>query len=79
MTIKLKKWGNSHGVVLPHAILRTLRVSENTPLMCVIENNAIVLTPVQKKYTLESMCASINPSNKHEEIMQGRPRGKEIW
>lgn len=83
MTIAIKKWGNSSGVVLPSLLLKKLGVTNGQHLDAEIKNGSLILTPTQRRYTLEELVAQCDKNAPM--IAEGdvwgndAPTGNEIW
>jgi antitoxin MazE len=78
MTTKIKKWGNSYGIVLPKMALNQLNLDENSNIAIKVENFKIIIERVEKKITLEDMMRDFDPKTRHEETDWGPDVGKEI-
>ena len=58
MYANIQKWGNSHAVRLPKAILEPLRLRENDALEIFTDKNQIILRPTKRKrISLEELLA----------------------
>lgn len=79
MPATVQKWGNSLGVRIPKRVAEQLNVVNGSKLEFSIIDNKIVLTPIEKKITLEELMAQITPENQHGEVDWGKPEGNEIW
>jgi antitoxin ChpS len=83
MTIAIKKWGNSSGVLLPAFLLKKLGVGNGQELSAEVKNGALVLTPVNRRYTLEELVSQCDMSlpMQSEDDVWGRdaPTGNEVW
>lgn len=83
MTIAIKKWGNSSGVVIPAILLKQLGVTTGEFLEAEVQNGKLILTPIRKRYTLEELVAQCDPDApaSSEEDVWGKdnPQGNEIW
>ena len=83
MSVAIKKWGNSSGVVLPALLLKKLGVANGQLLDAEVKNGSIILTPVRRRYTLEELVAQCDqnaPAVTEEEIWgKDAPQGNEIW
>ena len=72
MTTKIRKWGNSYGIRVTKARVHELGLRDGS--LIEVPN----IKPVQKKYNLDELIASINPENLHPEIDWGPDVGNEI-
>ncbi|WP_369309243.1 AbrB/MazE/SpoVT family DNA-binding domain-containing protein [Providencia rettgeri] len=73
MSVSIKKWGNSQGIVIPSAILKQLGIDIGQQLDLTVNNGNLVLSPKKKmrmfseSYLLENM----NEYNSHaDELAQ---------
>lgn len=78
MQSQVKKWGNSASVRIPAAILDAVHVSIGQDVDIRAENGRIVIEPLRKQITLESLLSQIMPDNLHAEVDFGTPAGREI-
>lgn len=76
---KIKKWGNSHAVRLPRAILDKAGLKENNSVEIMVREGNIVMVPCKKHLTLQERIADYQGDYKPQEWDTGRPVGKEIW
>ncbi len=80
MQAAFKRWGNSHGIIIPKPILEVVGIGENEPVNVSIENGAIVIRkPVPGKKTIEDFFKGYTGRSETLEIDWGVPRGKEVW
>ncbi|MCM0080188.1 AbrB/MazE/SpoVT family DNA-binding domain-containing protein [Geomonas sp. Red32] len=79
MLVKAQKWGNSLAVRLPKALADECGIEANSPIEIVREENCIVIKPVRKKVSLDSLLANITEDNLHSEVETGQPVGRERW
>jgi len=79
MRAKIQKWGNSLAVRLPKAITEKAGLGiEDEVDVDVEDTGKVVLLPrLKKAYRLEELLTEITPSNLHDEIDFGEPRGRE--
>lgn len=72
---KIKKWGNSMGVLIPKGIIQKVGATEGSEfdLKVVEGSNEIRLVPrkQQKQYTLQDLLSKCKPENRHNEIDWG--------
>jgi antitoxin MazE len=78
-SVQLVKWGNSHAVRLPKAILQQAQIREGDHLEVRVEKGRIALEPASPKLTLQDLVARITPKNLHDEQDWGKPVGREVW
>ena len=81
MEAKLQKWGNSSGIRLPSAILKSLNLKVNDKVELTQENDKIVISviPKVKKISLEEEFKKYKGPNLAKEFVWDEPKGKEIW
>ncbi len=73
--IKIRKMGNSHGILIPQEILKSMQWEAGQFVDLILELNALVLaTPVP---TLNDLVNSVPKKMKIKEVSTGRPVGKE--
>lgn len=77
--VQLVKWGNSHAVRLPKAVLQKAEIREGDELEVRVEKGRIALQPAAPKLTLSDLVGRITPGNLHDEQDWGRPVGREVW
>ena len=77
--VQLVKWGNSHAVRIPKAVLDQVEIREGDELEIRVEEGRIALEPVARKLTLRDLVARITPRNLHNEQDWGKPVGREVW
>jgi antitoxin MazE len=78
MHSQVKKWGNSASVRIPAAILDTVHISIDQDVDIRAENGRIVIEPLRKQLTLESLLSQVTPDNLHGEVDFGSSVGSEI-
>jgi antitoxin MazE len=78
MHSQVKKWGNSASVRIPAAILDAVHVSIDQDVDIRAENGRIVIEPLRKQLTLESLLSQVTPDNLHGEVDFGGSVGSEI-
>lgn len=80
MTIHIRRWGNSAAVRIPAAMLESVGLKPDDPIVMREEGGRIVIErPKRKVADLKAMVDAITPENRHEETDWGPPRGTEIW
>ena len=75
---RVHKWGNSLGIRIQKAVADQVDLKENTEVRITVRDNALVITPVPRKVTLESLLDGVTPENIHAIVDFGAPRGKEV-
>ena len=78
-TIKIKKWVNGNGILLPKVLLDMLSLKTDDELFVEFIDNKIVLSPSKKKHkTLTERFSGYTGETKQEEFWSGYPIGKEV-
>lgn len=78
MTVTVRKWGSSLGVIIPKNILDSLHIIPGSKLDITVVEQKIIIK--NHRSELEVLLEGINNSNVHEEIFhEGDKRGAEIW
>lgn len=83
-TTSVRRWGNSHGVLLPKVFIDALNL-QSAEMRAVVRGSSIVLTKAadrkkgSKKMTLKEMVRGMRADDRHELVDFGPPRGREIW
>ena len=76
---QLVKWGNSHAIRLPKAVLQQAEIHEGDELEIRVEDGRIAIQPASPKLTLDDLVAKITPKNRYGEQDWGKPVGREVW
>ncbi len=76
---QLVKWGNSHAVRLPKAVVEQAEIREGDELELTVRQGTIEIAKAHPKLTLEVLVKGITPENQHGESSWGRPAGGEVW
>ena len=65
MQTKVVKWGNSHGIRLPKAFLKSINIVENDPVNVTLDNEKIIIQKVEtkKRKTLEQRLSEFYGKN----------------
>ncbi len=83
MITTIRKWGNSHGVRLPKAILDALLLQENDSVEIVAEKETIVIKKALRKRrakrSLEERFEGYSGDYQCAEWDTGKPVGREVW
>ncbi|MBM3713520.1 MAG: AbrB/MazE/SpoVT family DNA-binding domain-containing protein [Actinobacteria bacterium] len=79
MRVKIQKWGNSLALRIPKAFAFQSKIREDEYVNLTLEENKIVIEPVEEKYSLKELVSGINKSNLHLEIDFGKKVGNEHW
>jgi len=78
MILKLRRVGNSQGLVLPQAILRDLGVKPGAELEVRVSRGRLEAKPAEPHYTLEELLAQFRPEHVQPETGWGPDVGEEI-
>ena len=76
--LKVKRWGNGAGILIPKIVLKSLNWKENNELTARIHGNEICIVK-SKKRDIKSLVDQITPENIHGECSFGAPIGGEVW
>ncbi|MCD4668680.1 MAG: AbrB/MazE/SpoVT family DNA-binding domain-containing protein [Sulfurimonas sp.] len=72
MTATISKWGNSQGLRFPKDIMKDLHLAIGDKVNIFIENNKVVIEPIQKekiKYDINELVSKIPKNYKAKEEM----------
>lgn len=78
MSGKIQKWGNSLGLRIPKTVIEKLNLTENSEVEIEHKNGAIIIYPVKKKFSLNSLVGQITKDNCHP-AEQLRHQDAEVW
>ena len=87
MQTTVVKWGNSHGIRLPKAFLKSIDIVENDPVQVTLDNQKIIIQKAEskKRKSLEQRLFEFY-GKEYESIVEpqeeydwGKPIGKEVW
>lgn len=80
MSIKIKKWGNGNGILLPKALLDMLSLKVDDYLAVEMEEDRIILSPIKRKgLTLAQRFSNYNEVEKQQEYyLDDETLGKEM-
>jgi antitoxin MazE len=79
MVTRVQRWGNSLALRIPRSFAVQARVAEGTAVDIAVEDNRLVVKPVQHQYRLRDLLKGIDRRNQHAEVRTGPPVGREIW
>jgi len=79
MQSKIQKWGNSHAVRIPKAIIEMAKIKENDKISIEVKDGNIVILPIRKHKSLDDRIKEYEGKYKCEEWNTGKPQGKEIF
>ena len=79
MKVQLVKWGNSHAVRIPKAIVKQAEIQEGQDLeIRVAKAGRIAIEARQPRLTLANLVRGITPQNRHAETDWGPRVGNEL-
>jgi antitoxin MazE len=78
MQSKIKKWGNSLGIRIPKSVAEKLELTEDSEVDIDHKNGAILIVPLKKDYSLDTLVDQIDSSNLHD-ADDFASDGKEVW
>lgn len=78
MLTSIQKWGNSHAVRLPKALLEMINLGENDQVEILVNDGNLVIVPTIKHKTLKERIAEYKADYICEEWETGKPEGKEV-
>ena len=79
MCTTIQKWGNSHAIRIPKAILEMAELNENDKVKIKVQNGNLVIVPIKKHKTLEERIAEYKGDYECCEWDTGKPTGKEVF
>ena len=83
MSITIKRWGNSSGMVIPNVVMKELNLRPGQSVEAQVSNNQLILTPISRRYSLDELLAQcdMNATELSEQDVWGKstPAGDEIW
>ena len=87
MQTKVVKWGNSHGIRLPKAFLKSIDIVENDHVDVTLDKEKIIIKKIKtkKRKKLEQRLFEFYGENfenvvePQKEYDWGKPIGKEAW
>ena len=80
MEARLQKWGNSDGIRIPSAILKSLKLKTNDKVNLEQVDDKIIISKQKKeKISLAEKFENYNGDNLSKDFSWDEARGKEIW
>lgn len=79
MQAKIQRWGNSLALRIPRYIANQIQLINGSEVDISLDEEKIVITPVQEREDLETLLAGMTDENIHSEADFGDPAGGEIW
>lgn len=79
MRAKVQKWGNSLAIRLPKTLADRMHLGCDSQVRLDVEDGRLVVTPEQRRPTLDELLAGVTKDNIHGETDLGPPVGREIW
>ncbi|MEO9191885.1 MAG: AbrB/MazE/SpoVT family DNA-binding domain-containing protein [Acetobacteraceae bacterium] len=77
MVVTVSKWGNSLGVRIPKELASDIGLRDGSQVDVKVEAGRIVISPRQRRYTLEEVLANVTPEIR-EAFDWGPDVGREI-
>lgn len=78
MATTAQKWGNSLGIRISKKVADMTGTHVGTTFDISVQDEKIILEPIDKSLTLEELLAKVTTENPHTEIDFGEPKGKEM-
>ena len=79
MQTVVKKWGNSLALRLPQTMAADLKLEEGAAVSMTLEDHALVVRPVRKRYRLQDLLDMTPSEAKRGEANWGEAKGGEEW
>lgn len=79
MQTTVQKWGNSHAIRIPKAIMQMAKIEENDKISIEVKDGNIVILPIKKHKSLDDRIREYESSYECKEWDTGKPLGKEIF
>lgn len=79
MTIKLKKWGNSLGVRIPHNIVKDMDLAPEQEYEVIQQEDQIILRPIATKPTLDELLSGMSRQKRHGEQTSDYQGKERYW
>jgi antitoxin MazE len=76
---KIRKWGNSLAIRIPHGFAEQLMVQQGIEVDLSLDGDPLVITPRRSKPSLSALLAQVTDENIHAEVATGEPTGREVW
>ena len=79
MKVRVFKLGSSLAVRVPRSIAKAANLRAGDLVEVTAKKGSLTLNPIAEIPTLSELVDRITPENRHDEILVGRPRGKELF
>lgn len=79
METKVQKWGNGPALRIPKSFVTETRLEPDTEVDLSLVEGTLVITPVEKDYSLEGLLTSVTEENTHAKVDTGGSVGSEVW
>ena len=79
---KIKKWGNSQGIIIPKYLLNSLQWQQDEKIILRIEDKKLLIeqAPKSQHKNIKEIFKDFNSENyTPQEMNWGKPAGDEIW
>ena len=79
---KVRKWGNSLGLIVPNSIANNLKLEANANIIVSVEGNRLIVEQDKTLPTLDEILDSIPEDYTHPEdlndFLESEPQGREL-
>ena len=80
MEVMLQRWGNSDGIRIPRALLKSLNLKTNDKLILEqVDDKIVISIPKVKKISLEERFKEYKGKNLASDFEWDNPVGRELW
>jgi antitoxin MazE len=79
MTNIVNRWGNSLGVRIPQLVANEIGLKVGSLVDVTVVDGKAIISPIEKKYTLEDLLEGVTPELIDGEYDWGEPVGAEVW
>ena len=79
METKIQRWGNSLGLRIPKAFAEEARVEAGSVVNISFRDGELIIRPLGRRLSLDTLVACINPENLHAPVETGEAVGREVW
>ncbi|MFN7943413.1 MAG: AbrB/MazE/SpoVT family DNA-binding domain-containing protein [Thermoanaerobaculia bacterium] len=80
MHAKIQKWGNSLGLRIPKPFAEEVGLQEKAEVELSLVKGSLVVRPVRKpRFSLGALLAGVTARNRHHEVSESGPVGRETW
>lgn len=80
MRVKVQKWGNSIALRIPKAFANETSLKSGSTVNLSLLDGKLIIEPIAtKEYDLKSLLSEVKETNLHNEYLDDKPTGREIW